>query len=349
MLESTGVAFEKQDLAKPENQTFTPTSASSDDSLDSLFGSDMDIDEDPNDINAIQPLDLKDLPLANSHIMAEFDLDALFEENDQDKPSTSSSSQRDDHQSTPPDFFSLHLPQLPSTPQDLTPPGDCDLDTLLLADMKKRSLEDERDTTEQHKKSKYTSSPKESQFHFPQAPATLTPPLETLTPDSSTVPSPSASSLDISLSIMNTTKSLSLAQINRAINNVKSRMVSSHELVTSYKDLKQKSASCNAQMQTCSADLKNANKWRFILADENARLRSKITLITKEKEQLKSVIKKLHSDTNGLRKNEILRNEIVEKNVEIARLRKRCGEIWLRAPGNLFSGNGYCIVYIIYM
>lgn len=329
MLEGIDLISENQVLVKLENQELESNLASADDSLDSLFGSDMDIDENSKDINVIHPLsvDLKDFSEPNPQILAEFDLDALFEENDQDKSSIISSSQLDNNQTSPPDFFSLHLPQLQNTPRDLSPPSESDFDPLLLVDMKKRALDDQQAVTKQQKKSKYTLPPTESQFHFPPEPATLTPPLETLTPDSSTVPSPSASLPDLSSVILNTSKSLSLAHITGTINNVKSRMLSSHELVTSYKDLKQKSASYNAEMQTCNAELKNANKWRFILADENARLRSKITLITREKEQLKSVIKKLHSDTNGLRKNEILRNEIVEKNVEIARLRKRCGEI----------------------
>lgn len=171
------------------------------------------------------------------------------------------------------------------------------------------------------------------EFHFPELegksatelllPENVVDPVQTLTPESSTVPSPSSpSSSGISnTALFSGSSSVPYPEISEsAIHQLKSRMISAHTLLTTYTALKHTASGTSAQLQTATKQLNEANKWRFILADENARLRTRIAIVTKEKENLKSAITKLHSDTNGLKKNEVLHMEINEKNIEIARL-----------------------------
>lgn len=105
-----------------------------------------------------------------------------------------------------------------------------------------------------------------------------------------------------------------------SIQQMKQRMITAHTLLTTYTALKRTSTQVTSQFTNTRTQLLESNKWRFLLADENARLRSRVSIMSKEKEHLKVAITKLHGDTNGLEKNKALRNEIKEKNVEIERL-----------------------------
>lgn len=255
---------------------------------------------------------------------AEFDLDALFfdsegiqepaepslEEQEQELLQKNKDAVNEEDSSSPAQF---HLPQLSSSKRSLTPPNDSE-DEVPDA---KRSKANNMAMLE-------TST---SDFHFPEAqcdtPQLLLPehvipgPVETLTPESSAVPSPTFSSRSDGSPVPDT---VCCSLVANSIKQMKERMISAHTLLTTYTALKKTSAQVSTQLKTANIQLGEANKWRFILADENARLRSRVSIVTKEKEHLKIAITKLHSDTNGLKKNEILHNEINEKNIEIARL-----------------------------
>lgn len=100
------------------------------------------------------------------------------------------------------------------------------------------------------------------------------------------------------------------------VRKLKQQMISAHTLLTTYTALKKSSA------QVCD-QLEQSTQYRKLLAEENLRLRSNLSIMGKEKEQLKKALQKLHKDTNGLQKNEALLHEIHEKNMEIQRLRKK--------------------------
>lgn len=205
---------------------------------------------------------------------ADFDLDALFNEQCDSPPDLSTKE------------FILELPQLPVNKRPMTPPNEFELPS-------KRS-----------RMTPVCDEIRESQ----SLPDLLLPedvirgePLDTLIPGSS--------------SDDNT-----LFSTVASIQQMKERMISAHTLLTTYTALKRTSTQVGTQLKTTRTQLAEANKWRFLLADENARLRSRVSIVSKEKDLLKSAITKLHGDTNGLKKNEALRNEINEKNLEISRL-----------------------------
>lgn len=227
-------------------------------------------------------------PQSDEHSLVDFDLDALFFDSEDVLDDTSDI--------TPTPFESF--PHNPSK-RSLTPPsesGDC-MDPILT------------------KKAK--TLPESSGYHFPLVPSK---PIETLTPESSTVPSPECPVPDSSLNALPSIPPTSLSQIKSSIQKLKSMMIPAGQLVASYTSLKQESSKNTNILNAVNSQVSEANRWRFLLADQNAKLRSDVSSSTKEKECLKSAITKLHNGTNGLKKNEKLMMEIEEKNLEIVRL-----------------------------
>lgn len=168
-------------------------------------------------------------------------------------------------------------------------------------------------------KSAESDCTKASGFHFP-APQTVvmspSNPIETLTPDSSTMPSPEC---DFTPTVLYK-QQVPHSQILKSIQELKCVILPAKTLLTAYNNLKQASSANTTGLTEASKHLAEANQWRFVLADQNARLRSQVQVVTREKECLKTAIAKLHCGTNGLKKNEKLMMEIEERNLEIVRL-----------------------------
>lgn len=198
---------------------------------------------------------------------AEFDLDALFEEQEEE--------------ARPAPRKRLYGPQVPSYKR----PAGGVVPTALLKPGEQRPL----------KRPRQQSSPTPP----PSIPALLLP------EDVVDLPVPPASPS---------------AHTLQAIKQLKERMISAHTLLTTYTVLQKTSGTVHDQLSHARAQLADASKWRELLAEENARLKSRVSIVTKEKENLRVAIKRLHADTNGLQKNEALKNEIMDKNREIARL-----------------------------
>lgn len=151
-------------------------------------------------------------------------------------------------------------------------------------------------------------------FHFPTSESDAARPVETLTPESSTVPSPASDCPTI------TTIGTNPSTIQATMQHLKTLLIPAPSLLHTYTLLKQQSSSYTAQLATASTQLSTANQGRFALAAQNAELRAQVAGLTAEKDKFKRAISKLHSGTNGLLKNEKLRVEIEEKNLEIVRL-----------------------------
>lgn len=207
---------------------------------------------------------LFDEPSDSELISADFDLDALFDEQCEGPSS--------DHES--------HVLHLPTYKRPMTPPSETEV---------------------------VVKHPRVAVFYPPYSPPELLLPEDVV--DMSPLESSSSSS-------SSSADNASIATIRQ----MKERMISAHTLLTTYTVLKKTSTQVSTQLKATNTQLADANKWRFLLADENARLRSRVSIVTKEKENLKAAITKLHGDTNGIQKNEALRNELMEKNREIARL-----------------------------
>lgn len=210
--------------------------------------------------------------------VADFDLDALFDEQCHSETDSRWSPPKKDAE------FVLELPPvLPMEKRPLTPPGDLE------------------------------PAVKRMKFHLPP---TLHKPASHRS-RSNNLP-------ELLLPEHVISRSLDIEEANNpavsAITQMKQRMVSAHTLLTTYTTLKRTSAQVTAQLATTNTQLSDANKWRLLLADENSRLRSRVAIVSKEKDRLQVAVTKLNGDTNGLQKNKALRNELKEKNIEISRL-----------------------------
>lgn len=159
-------------------------------------------------------------------------------------------------------------------------------------------------------------------FHFPTSESDAARPVETLTPESSTVPSPASDCATTSTQPTTTTTTISTtaSSIQATMQHLKTLMIPAPSLLHTYTLLKKQSSSYTSQLASASAQLSAANQGRFSLAAQNAELRAQVAGLTAEKDKFKRAISKLHSGTNGLLKNEKLRVEIEEKNLEIVRL-----------------------------
>lgn len=107
---------------------------------------------------------------------------------------------------------------------------------------------------------------------------------------------------------------------NSTIAKIKSQMISAHNLISTYTALK-RTTQC---ISDCLVSTKDQNA---SLRRENEKLAKQNTIFNKEKLLLKQALNKLHRDTNGMGKNEVLLKEISKLNYEIVRLRKKCKEI----------------------
>lgn len=232
--------------------------------------------------------------------LAEFDLDALFFETE----GISDHSDNDDSIST------LNVKEVSST--SINSPTRSVKRPLTPLDEGA-----ETDSTSFKRQKSFDAS---SDFHFPTGILVTPEPVETLTPESSTVPSPECPIQEFSLASPLGTFDSSLVDIESSSQKLKSLMLPVATLVKSYASLKQTSAAGTALLTETNTQLTEANQCRFALADQNAKLRAEIQSVTKEKECLKAAITKLHNGTNGLKKNEMLMLEIEEKNLEIVRL-----------------------------
>lgn len=105
-----------------------------------------------------------------------------------------------------------------------------------------------------------------------------------------------------------------------SLTSMKQSMISAHTLLTTHLVLQTTNTSARHQLTAAQTELAESTKWRHLLADENARLRSKAAIVAREKENLQAAIERLSGDKNGLQKNEALKNEIKQKDKEIARL-----------------------------
>lgn len=272
------------------------------DALDELFGFD------PQEQNQFGMPGDRELDQMEHRILADFDLEALFHESVSAAASPGNSDCVFGIQMTP-----------PTTYDD----GECDD-----VEVKSNSITEKNNT---------------QLFGEPPAKRQRMSPIATLSPGSSNQPSPlelpgsqpdengdiyMEPEIEIktkpktitNLEIKTEAEAAEDARVRSGIAAISQASISSHELVTTYTHLKRVAAKASKDLAYEIARLKEVDEWRVNLARENARLRAVASGMTKEKEKLKSAIQQMHNDTNALKKNEILRAEIGEKNIEIARL-----------------------------
>lgn len=237
----------------------------------------------------------------NADISVDFDLDALFREQSEqesldDTKDTTTEVKEDSSKET----FTLHLPptslgvkrSAPSpiqAPPSLLKSGKSDIQ---VPDLKRLKYD-------------YIPSRRASNDNKPSAPALLLP--EDIV-DSGPVSSHSDSSIE-------------------AVRQMKLKMISSHTLLTTHIALQRTTQQVQAQLAVTRARLDDANRWKSVLTDENSRLRTRVGIVGREEARLRTVVKKLNKDTLGDQKHHALRNEIWEKNQEIARLLLKCKQM----------------------
>lgn len=140
-------------------------------------------------------------------------------------------------------------------------------------------------------------------------------------PSGQSLASFSCSSSDTKNDMSNYSSAYTYSTVNNStIAKIKAQMVSAHNLISTYTALK-RTTQC---ISDCLVSTKNQNA---SLRKENEKLAKQNIIFNKEKLLLKQALNKLHRDTNGMGKNEVLLKEISKLNLEIVRLRKKCKEI----------------------
>lgn len=105
-----------------------------------------------------------------------------------------------------------------------------------------------------------------------------------------------------------------------AIKHLKQSLISTHLLLTTHTALAHATTLTSSRLATVQTQLADAGRWHDLLSAENQRLRSRVQITGRERDNLEKAIERLGRDRSGVEKREVLMREVEEKRKEIERL-----------------------------
>lgn len=105
-----------------------------------------------------------------------------------------------------------------------------------------------------------------------------------------------------------------------AIKHLKQSLISTHLLLTTHTALAHATTLTSSRLTTVQTQLADAGRWHDLLSAENQRLRSRVQITGRERDNLEKAIERLGRDRSGVEKREVLMRELEEKEKEIERL-----------------------------